>query len=69
MFQMVQMKEEHVIINSNILPPCGYLKYHLTTEKDFNTIQFQRVNIWISNGLKHTIVSWPNHWFISGFNN
>ena len=43
MFQTVQMKEEHVIIYSNILLPCGYLKYHLTTEKDFNAIQFQRV--------------------------
>ena len=49
MFQMFQMKEEYVIIYSNILLPCGYLKYHLTTEKDLNTIQFQRVNIWISD--------------------
>ena len=43
MFQTVQVKEEHEIIYSNILLPCGYLKYHLTTEKDLNTIQFQRV--------------------------
>ena len=41
MFQTVQMKEEHVIIYSNILLPCGYLKYHLTTEKDFNIFGYQ----------------------------
>ena len=43
MFQTVQMREESAIIYSNILLPCGYLEYHLTTEKDFNIIQFQRV--------------------------
>ena len=38
---MVQMKEEDVITYSNNSLQCGYLKYRLTTEKDFNIIQFQ----------------------------
>ena len=40
---MVQMKEENEITYSNDSLQCGYLKYHLTTEKGFNIIQFQRV--------------------------
>ena len=44
MFQMVQMKEENVIIYSNNSLQCGYLEYNLITENDFNIIQFQRVN-------------------------
>ena len=44
MFQMVQMKEENVIIYSSNSLQCGYLKYYLSTEKDFNIIQIQRVS-------------------------
>ena len=43
MFQMVQMEEENVIIYSNNSLQCGYLKYHLATERGFNIIHFQPV--------------------------
>ena len=37
------MKDENEIIYSNNSLQCGYLEYHLTTERGFNIIQFQRV--------------------------
>ena len=47
------MREEKVIMHSNDSQQCGYLEYHLTTERGFNIIHFQRINDWIS-GETHT---------------
>ena len=43
MFQMVQKKNEKVIVYSYNSLQCGYLKKHLATERGFNIIQFQHV--------------------------
>ena len=43
MFQLVQMREEKVIIYSNNSLQCGYLNNTILPKKAFNIIQFQHV--------------------------